>query len=84
MNINQEKEEEHMLKVTNYVCGGGSNKARGRGGFHGWGGGRKSRDQVECYKCHKLGHYQSESPNWHEYDTNFTKHDGSEELLLMA
>lgn len=49
-----------MLDIINYGCGGGSNRLRGHGGFHGRGRGRQSRDQVECYKCHKVGHYKGE------------------------
>lgn len=54
MMINQEKEEEHVLKIINYGRGGGNHRGRGRGGFRGRGRGRQSRDHIECYNCHKI------------------------------
>lgn len=63
MKINQEKEEEQVLKIAYYGRDGKSNRGRGRGRVCGRGRGRLSRDQVQCYKCHKIGHYQSECPN---------------------
>ncbi|GAU25732.1 hypothetical protein TSUD_216620 [Trifolium subterraneum] len=26
--------------------------------------GKQSKENIECFKCHKLGHYQNECPNW--------------------
>lgn len=46
-----------VLKVLNYGSGGGRNKAMGHGSFRGRGRGRQSRNQIECYKFHKLGQY---------------------------
>nr|KYP53713.1 hypothetical protein KK1_024287 [Cajanus cajan] len=54
--------EEHALKVThgNQYAGRG----RGRGGFGGRGRGRSGQNfnkaMVECFACHKLGHFQWE------------------------
>ncbi|PNY16763.1 retrovirus-related Pol polyprotein from transposon TNT 1-94 [Trifolium pratense] len=64
--------EEQALKISN----GGRNSNRGRGR------GRHNLEAIECYKCHKLGHYQSACPNWGD-SVNCTEFD-EEELLLMA
>jgi len=74
------------LKVSQSARGYG----RGRGartGFRGRGGrgrGRVNKELIECFTCHKLGHYQSEGPTWEENDTNYAEFDDSEEMLLMA
>lgn len=60
------KGEEQALKVTNEDRFGG--RARGRATFQGRGRGRGrqpfNKALVECYKCHKLGHFQYECPSW--------------------
>ncbi|MCI21955.1 retrovirus-related Pol polyprotein from transposon TNT 1-94 [Trifolium medium] len=61
MKSTQEKEDEQALKVTN--SGRGYGRGRGRGGFRGRGRGRQSKENVECFGCHKLGHYQNECPS---------------------
>nr|GEV40406.1 retrovirus-related Pol polyprotein from transposon TNT 1-94 [Tanacetum cinerariifolium] len=48
----------------------------------------QSRDMIECYKCHKLGHYQFECSDWNK-ETNYAvvnNNEGDEEreMLLMA
>jgi RNase H-fold protein (predicted Holliday junction resolvase) len=72
------KDKEQVLKVTN------SGRGRGRNGNRGRGRGRQARELVECYKCHKLGHYQHECPSWESENANYAEFDDSEELLLMA
>ncbi|XP_058762698.1 uncharacterized protein LOC131636068 [Vicia villosa] len=52
--------EEQALKVFN--VGRGRERSWGRGRI----GGRQSKEYVECYNSHKLGHYQSEFPSWEE------------------
>jgi glycerol-3-phosphate cytidylyltransferase-like family protein len=51
----QEKDDEQALKMTN--GGRGYGRGRGRGtSARGRGRGRQSKEHVECFKCHKLGH----------------------------
>lgn len=77
-----------MLKVT-YGRGMG---ARGRGRWNPQRGGSSDRGRgrgraflnkstVECYKCHKLGHFKNECPQWEE-EANYAEED--KEMLLMA
>jgi hypothetical protein len=55
MNGTQEKDDEQALKMTN--GGKGYGRGRGRGtSARGRGRGRQSKEHVECFKCHKLGH----------------------------
>lgn len=60
-------------------------RGRGRGKGRGRGRGRQSinRATIECYKCHKLGHYQNEYPLWHK-EVNYAESDEGEEILLMS
>ena len=76
------KDEEQVLKATN--LGRGFGRCRGRNGNRGRGRGRQARELVECYKCHKLGHYHHESHSWESENANYAEFDDSEELLLMA
>lgn len=38
---------------------------------------------IECFKCHKLGHFQYECPEW-EKRANYVELEEKDELLLMA
>ncbi|CAL1399684.1 unnamed protein product [Linum trigynum] len=60
--------------------GGYQGRGRGRGG-RGW-----SKDNVECFKCHKYGHYQYECPGWYPnpHQSHFTQNDMTDDVLLMA
>jgi len=76
---NQDFEIEQALKVSNggrgyvgYCRGKGSSSVRGR----------INKASVECFKCHKLGHYQNECPLWEE-NANFVEFEDGE-LLMMA
>lgn len=73
-------DEEHALKVSHE---GG----RGRGSYRGRGRGRGrqayNRATVECFRCHKLGHFQYECPSA-EKEANYATIEEDETLLLMS
>jgi hypothetical protein len=75
------KEEEQALKVSY----GSKGRGRGRGDNKaGQGIGKRiNKESIECYKCHKLGHFQYECPSL-EDAANYVDYDDSEEVLLMA
>ena len=82
-----EKKIEQVLKISHEDKAG-----RGRGNDSSRGGrGRGRRRQsfnkaaIECFKCHKLGHYQYECPDW-EKNANYAEleKEKDEELLLMS
>ncbi|XP_044478307.1 uncharacterized protein LOC123205423 [Mangifera indica] len=66
--------EEQALKVT-YEGGRGRGRGRGRDAYRGRGRerGRASfnKETVECYRCHKLGHFQYECPSKNK-EANYT------------
>lgn len=76
--------EEQALKVSLGESSRG--RGRGRGGMRGRGrgGGRRSFDKatIECYNCHKLGHFQYECPTKESNSANYV--ESGEEMLLMA
>ncbi|GAU10726.1 hypothetical protein TSUD_424330, partial [Trifolium subterraneum] len=87
MNHHKVKQEEQALKISNLGRGNGNTRGRGRGSFsRGRGRGRtsNSKEYVECYKCHKLGHYQSECLNWEENANFAAEFNEHEEILLMT
>ncbi|KAG7544127.1 GAG-pre-integrase domain [Arabidopsis thaliana x Arabidopsis arenosa] len=76
--------EDHVLNVS---YGDRNGRGRGRGTGQGRGRGRSfNKATVECFKCHKLGHFQYECPNWNGR-ANFAETEGEEhepDVLLMA
>lgn len=77
--------EEQALKVTHEDKFEG--RGRGKSTFRGRGRGRGrpafNKAIVECYKCHKLGHFQYECPTWNK-EANYAELDEAEEMLLMS
>ena len=88
-NLSKHEGEEHALKIEG--SRGVQYQNRGRGGYRGgYRGGRGGRDRgkssfnksnVECFKCHKLGHFKNECPDW-ERTANYAELE--EDILLMA
>ncbi|PNX88107.1 retrovirus-related Pol polyprotein from transposon TNT 1-94, partial [Trifolium pratense] len=78
----QESHVEQALKISNGGRGAGNGRGRGRAGGRG-GRGRQNLETIECFKCHKLGHYQNSCPNWGD-NVNYTEFYDEEETLLMA
>lgn len=75
-----DQDNEQALKVE-------SSRGRGRGAYRGRGHGRGrqsfTKATVECFKCHNLGHFQYECPQWNKR-AYYAELDEEEELLLMA
>lgn len=76
---------EQALKVTTDERVGG--RGRGRSNYKGRGRGRGgqafNRAEVECFKCHNLGHFQYERPKW-DKEANYTEVNEEDEMLLMS
>lgn len=76
-------DEEQALKVSHEGGRGRGN----RGGFRGRGRGRGrqtfNRQTIECFRCHKVGHFQYECPEA-EKEANYVTMDEDEALLLMS
>ncbi|XP_034212947.1 uncharacterized protein LOC117625512 [Prunus dulcis] len=76
---------EQALKVTTDERVGG--RGRGRSNYRGRGRGRGgqafNRADVECFKCHNLGHFQYECPKW-DKEANYTEVNEEDEMLLMS
>lgn len=83
--LHRQNGEEQALKVSYEERTGG--RGRGRDSFRGRGRGRGrqafSKATVECYRCHKLGHFQYECPTWDKL-ANYAELDEQEEMLLMS
>ncbi|GAU47762.1 hypothetical protein TSUD_192990 [Trifolium subterraneum] len=70
--------EEQALKAASSGRGRGRSSQRGRGR----GRSSQSKEFVECFKCHKLGHFKNECPEWEE-NAHYAELK-EEEMLLMA
>ncbi|KAG7589391.1 Zinc finger CCHC-type [Arabidopsis suecica] len=75
-------DEEHALKIEGERGRGGYVRGRGRfQGGRGRGNSSFNKDNVECFKCHRMGHFKNECPSW-ERTANYVELD--EDVLLMA
>jgi transposase InsO family protein len=86
MKSQKESSDEQALKISN--GGRGSGRGGGRNSNRGRGRGRQgkefvNKEYIECYKCHKLGHYQSECPDWGE-SAKYAELNKEEETFLMV
>ena len=75
--------EEQALKITNSEDIFNARR-RGRGAYKG----RSSqfynnKATMECFKCHKLGHFQYKCPSW-DKEANYIELGEEEEMLLMS
>lgn len=84
MSIN---EDDQVLKVA-FDDRGGRNRGRigqERGRGRGSGGGRAfNKATIECFKCHRLGHFQYECPTWDGKVNYADVDDEKDDVLLMA
>jgi len=75
--------DDHALRVYDERVGG---KGRGRSNYRGRGRERGqvfNRATVECFKCHKLGHFQYECPTLNK-EVNYAELNEEDEMLLMS
>ncbi|XP_076930697.1 uncharacterized protein LOC143595610 [Bidens hawaiensis] len=79
-----EKEDEQTLKMEEGSGGRGRERGRRSPRGRGRGRGRSSfnKETIECYKCHRLGHFAYECDQSKE--ANFAGFDENEEVMLMA
>ncbi|XP_020262719.1 uncharacterized protein LOC109838709 [Asparagus officinalis] len=81
------RDDEQVLKVEYENLGAhgrGRGATRGNRSIRGRGRGRiLNKATIECFKCHKLGHFQYECPRW-EKSANYVEIDDKKAFLLMA
>ena len=76
------KSEEQALKVT-YEGGRGHGRISYRGRGRGRGRTDFNKATIQCYRCHRLGHFQYKCPTMNK-ESLYAELDEEEEMLLMA
>lgn len=78
LNVAHDSYSGHDRGRSNYPRGGGNN-SRGRGRT------KSGNDKatIECFRCHKMGHFQYECPSM-KREANYDEFEYNEELLLMT
>jgi hypothetical protein len=75
--------DEQALKISHEDRFGA--RGRGQSAYRSRGRGRRqpyNKATMECFKCHKLGHFQSECPSW-DKEANYVELGEEEEMMLI-
>lgn len=89
--VHEQRMQEHQVEEQVLKVAHDDRFGRGRGGRAFFRGGRgRGRERralnksiIECFKCHKLGHFQYECPEW-EKRANYAEMEEEEDILLMS
>jgi len=82
--IQRHTRDEQALKISHEDRFGA--RGRGQSAYRSRGRGRRqpyNKATMECFKCHKLGHFQSECPSW-DKEANYVELGEEEEMMLIS